>query len=82
MPKMDGYTCISCIRELNNDKSKIPVMAMTAHAFESEIQKCKELGFNDYISKPFRKKELKAKIYSMVMEGGAFAASSRSRKMK
>ena len=82
MPKMDAYTCISCIRELNNDKSKIPVMAMTAHAFESEIQKCKELGFNDYISKPFRKKELKAKIYSMVMEGGAFAASSRSRKMK
>lgn len=81
MPKMDAYTCISCIRELNNDKSKIPVMAMTAHAFEGEIQKCKELGFNDYISKPFRKKELKAKIYSMVMEGGAFAASSRSRKM-
>lgn len=74
MPKMDGYTCISCIRELEGDKANVPIMAMTAHAFESEIQKCKDLGFNDYISKPFRKSDLKKKIYNLARFGGSFNA--------
>ena len=53
MPKMDGYTATREIRTLdNNKKANIPIVAMTANAFEEDKQKAFEAGMNAHIAKP------------------------------
>ncbi len=56
MPEMDGYTATQEIR--NKLKSEIPIIAMTAHAFAGEREKCLSYGMNEYISKPIREEQL------------------------
>ena len=53
MPKMDGYTATREIRTLkNNRKANIPIVAMTANAFEEDRKKSLEAGMNGHIAKP------------------------------
>ncbi len=53
MPKMDGYTATREIRTLpDNDKANIPIVAMTANAFEEDRKKALESGMNGHIIKP------------------------------
>lgn len=78
MPVMDGYEATRQIRELESRlagsggdvQSKpnppIPIIAMTAHAFEGYREKCLENGMDDYIAKPIRKKNLLALIEKWV----------------
>ncbi len=56
MPGMDGYTATQEIR--TTLKLDTPVLAMTAHAFPGEREKCLGYGMNEYITKPIREKEL------------------------
>ncbi len=56
MPVMDGYTAASEIRK--KLKVEIPIIAMTAHAFAGEREKCISLGMTEYISKPIREEQL------------------------
>ncbi|MEP7169435.1 MAG: ATP-binding protein, partial [Bacteroidota bacterium] len=54
MPEMDGYEATQTIRsQCIPPKNKIIIIAMTAGALRSEIQKCFDSGMNDYITKPF-----------------------------
>ncbi|MFI5217855.1 MAG: response regulator [Bacteroidia bacterium] len=54
MPEMDGYTATQMIRsKLHPPKNSIKIMAMTAGALKSEVQKCFDAGMDDYIAKPF-----------------------------
>jgi len=55
MPQMDGFTATRKIRELDKD---VIIIAQTAYAFESDIQKSLDAGCNDYISKPTKKEDL------------------------
>jgi CheY-like chemotaxis protein len=50
MPIMDGYEATKRIREKNK---KLPILAFTADAFEEARVKAREVGMNDFISKPF-----------------------------
>ena len=53
MSKMDGYMTTREIRTLkNNKKANIPIVAMTANAFEEDKQKAFKAGMNAHIAKP------------------------------
>jgi len=62
MPIMDGYEATKLIRSWENDKSKIPIVALTANAIKGDNEKCLEVGMNDYLSKPFTPDQLYTKI--------------------
>ena len=60
MPNMDGYKATHCIRRLSQpEKSNIPIIAMSANAFEEDKKKAFDVKMNDYITKPidFQKME-------------------------
>ena len=53
MPRMDGYTATAKIRALSDaSKANIPIIAMTANAFEEDKRKALEAGMNGHIAKP------------------------------
>ena len=53
MPEMDGYEATRSIRALGTDKAgTIPIIAMTANVFTSDIEKCLACGMNDHLAKP------------------------------
>lgn len=53
MPNMDGYEATRKIRSLKNPKkAKVPILAMTANAFEEYKKKAIAVGMNGHISKP------------------------------
>ncbi|HEY3308930.1 MAG TPA: response regulator [Desulfuromonadaceae bacterium] len=60
MPIMDGYTATRQIRQMEElaGRAKTPIVALTAHAYENDVQACKEAGCDDHISKPFKKAAL------------------------
>ncbi len=55
MPIMDGYEATRIIRKIPSDVSKIPIVAMTAGAMQSDKDKCFEAGMDDYLTKPIEK---------------------------
>ena len=57
MPVMDGYEATRIIRE-NPRLTELPIYAMTAHAFDSEIERCLQLGMQGHIAKPFSPAQL------------------------
>ena len=52
MPHMDGYEATKVIRALNGPRSRIPIIAMTANAFEEDRQRAFEAGMDGHIAKP------------------------------
>jgi len=53
MPEMDGYEATRQIRALGTEHAEdIPIIAMTAHVFKEDIEKCLASGMNDHIGKP------------------------------
>jgi len=60
MPVMDGYTATRMIRrhEERSGRRRTTIIALTAHAYGSDIQKCLEAGCDDHIAKPFKKQTL------------------------
>ncbi|MDR3556239.1 MAG: response regulator [Syntrophobacteraceae bacterium] len=54
MPVMDGLTATRVIRDPQSavQNHQLPIIAMTAHAMQSDRERCEEAGMNDYISKP------------------------------
>lgn len=49
MPRMDGH---AAVRKLRSSSYNKPVLALTAHAFREERERCLADGFNDHLSKP------------------------------
>jgi len=60
MPVMDGFTATRMMRRLEErtGRRKTTIIALTAHAYESDIQKCFEAGCDGHIAKPFKKRTL------------------------
>lgn len=55
MPNLNGYEAYIKIREFN---SQIPIIAQTSYSFPEEIERIKQIGFSDFISKPLNKEKL------------------------
>jgi len=62
MPKMDGFEVCRRVREW----SQIPVIMLSARGDESDKVKCLDLGADDYITKPFGKGELIARVRAVL----------------
>lgn len=63
MPVMDGYEAAKTIRELNrSDVKTLPIIAVSANAFEEDIQKSLEVGMNEHISKTINKTRMEELI--------------------
>jgi DNA-binding response OmpR family regulator len=62
MPNMDGYQFISVLRR----ESNVPVIMITAKVQEAEIIRGFDLGADDYITKPFRLRELLVRIRAVL----------------
>jgi CheY-like chemotaxis protein len=58
MPVMDGFEATQKIREAEN-KTQVPIIALTAHDFDGVKEECMAIGMNDYLTKPIQIEELK-----------------------
>ena len=52
MPNMDGYTATQRIRHLDDSRAEIPIIAMTANAFDEDRRKAQEAGMDGFLAKP------------------------------
>lgn len=53
MPLMDGFQASRAIRNKGGKWEKIPIVALTANAFDEDAQRCVEAGMNDHLAKPY-----------------------------
>ena len=66
MPVMDGYTATRKIRELERSDAKtVPIIAMTANAFQEDAEKCIAVGMNAHLAKPLDIEKMKMTIKSI-----------------
>ena len=67
MPNMDGYQATQCIRHLNDKKkAEIPIIAMTANAFEEDKKRAFDAAMNEHIEKPIDIEKLRVAILSVL----------------
>ena len=64
MPVMDGITSALKIREYEKKigLEPVPIIALTAHAYPEDKEKCREAGMNGYLAKPFQPADLMKEI--------------------
>ncbi len=70
MPEMDGLQATRAIRRREEESGgHIPIVAMTAHAMDSDRQRCQEAGMDAYIEKPVQREELFAVLENLAADG-------------
>lgn len=74
MPEMDGFEATRCIRELEKSTgAHVPILAMTAHAMQSDRDACRLAGMDGHIAKPVHSDQLYQAI-DAVLSGDSRAA--------
>ncbi|MBR6233066.1 MAG: response regulator, partial [Erysipelotrichaceae bacterium] len=69
MPEMDGLEATRRIRALKReDAKKIPIIALTANAFDEDVQKSLQAGLNAHLSKPVEPERLFETLESLIDE--------------
>jgi PAS domain S-box-containing protein len=72
MPVMDGFEATRAIRKWEEQKeavTRIPILAMTAHATQEHKRLCLEAGMDDFLAKPLRRRELLDKVTNWLASG-------------
>jgi PAS domain S-box-containing protein len=73
MPEMDGLDATRAIRSLKSERAQVPIIALTANAFAQDIDRCRSVGMNGHVGKPFRKEDL------IIAIAGALSGSHKFR---
>ena len=69
MPVMDGFAATENIRRVEKETQsarRIPIIALTASVIDDDIQRCFDVGMDDYVPKPFKFEMLKEKVLTAV----------------
>ena len=66
MPRMNGFEACKVIRSLPNNRSQLPIIALTANAFEEDRKDCLDAGMSDHVSKPIEIQSLLQTIESVL----------------
>ncbi len=71
MPGMDGYATTRQWREIEalEHRTRLPILALTAHAMADDRRKCLDAGMDDYLTKPVKLESLRA-VLSRLVEAG------------
>jgi signal transduction histidine kinase/ligand-binding sensor domain-containing protein/CheY-like chemotaxis protein len=78
MPVMDGFEATRQIRELDGDRSRVPIIALTASAFKEDRERAQQVGMNDFLAKPFQERELIAKCIALAETNHAVPGTERA----
>jgi CheY-like chemotaxis protein len=77
MPNMDGFEATRLIRERDirarASGERLPIIAVTANAQQGEQERCLAFGFDDYLSKPYKKRSLLELVARWTRAGAALA---------
>ena len=77
MPEMNGYDAAAAIRKLSrDDASVIPIIALSANAYEEDIRKAKDAGMNAHVSKPINSIALYKELLHYISLSGSKAEVS------
>ena len=69
MPEMDGYEATKAIRSLDNESlSGIPIVAMTANAFQEDVEAAEKAGMQGHIAKPVDVEVLMKTLTEVLLE--------------
>ena len=66
MPRMNGFEACKVIRSLPNNRSKLPIIALTANAFDENRKDCLDAGMSEHVSKPIEIQSLLQTIESVL----------------
>lgn len=73
MPRMDGFEMAKRMRGLNSD---VPLIFLTARSSIDDIETGFDIGANDYLKKPFKMRELIARVKALLRRGGVRTTDS------
>ncbi|MDT0642826.1 PAS domain S-box protein [Zunongwangia sp. F363] len=68
MPVLSGFQATGKIRKLEKENSHIPIIALTARTVKDEMEKCLEMGMDDYLTKPVILDDIKEKLSKFLIE--------------
>ncbi len=69
MPIMNGYETSRAIRQLDGEYfKKLPIIAISANAYDDDVKQCLEAGMNDHIAKPFNPDDLMKLLHKYINE--------------
>ncbi|MBK3777106.1 response regulator [Azospirillum sp. YIM DDC1] len=77
MPEVDGIAATLAIRAMTGPRAAVPIIAVTAHGFAEDRDRCVFAGMNDYVPKPVRRPELLAALKRWLEPGGSDGGTVR-----
>lgn len=78
MPGMDGLAAARAIRALPGADGQVPIIALTANALPEHAAACRAAGMNDFVAKPFAKRDLVAALERLAAAPSPIAGAAAS----